>query len=203
MKRRHRLDPRPSRIRSATTAQGSRSARNFGRTRPFVASPTWWPARPMRCRPAATDLATRPADEVDGAHVDAELERRRRHEARQLARLQRLLDDQPLLAGQRAVVRAGERLLGQLVQPQRQPLGRAAVVDEDQRRAVLADELEQLRVDRRPDRLAGRLAALERVELEIHVLRLDHRLHRHVDLQVQRLAHARVHHRRAPLAGRP
>ena len=60
--------------------------------------------------------------EVDGAHVDAELERRRGDEARQLAGLQLLLDDEPLLARQRAVVRAGDRLLGELVQPQREPL---------------------------------------------------------------------------------
>ena len=48
-------------------------------------------------------------DEVDGAHVDAQLERGGGHEARQLAGLELLLDDEPLLAGQRAVVRAGDR----------------------------------------------------------------------------------------------
>jgi len=37
-------------------------------------------------------------DEVDRAHVDAELERARGHEARQLAALQELLDHEPLLA---------------------------------------------------------------------------------------------------------
>ena len=46
--------------------------------------------------------------EVDRAHVDAELQRRRRDQARQLARLELLLDDEPLLARQRAVVRARE-----------------------------------------------------------------------------------------------
>ena len=75
--------------------------------------------------------------EVDGAHVDAELERRGRDQARQLAGLQLVLDDQPLLARQRAVVRAGDLLLGELVQPQREPLRPAAVVDEHDRRAVL------------------------------------------------------------------
>ena len=44
------------------------------------------------------------------------------------------------------------RSAGQLVEAQREALGAAAVVDEDDRRAVLADELEQLGVDRRPDR---------------------------------------------------
>ena len=59
-------------------------------------------------------------------------------------------------------------LVGELVQPQREPLGAAPVVDEDERRAVLADELEQLRVDRRPDRLARRLLPpCERIELDV------------------------------------
>ncbi len=39
-----------------------------------------------------------------------------------------------------------------LVQPLRDPLGGAAVVDEEDRRGVLADQLQQPRVDRRPDR---------------------------------------------------
>ena len=43
-------------------------------------------------------------------------------------------------------------LVVELVQALGEPLGAAAVVDEDDRRGVLADELEQLRVDRRPDR---------------------------------------------------
>ena len=61
-----------------------------------------------------------------------------------------------LLARERAVVRAGDLLLGELVEPQREPLGEAAVVDEDDRRAVRSHELEQRRVDRRPDRRAPR-----------------------------------------------
>ena len=131
--------------------------------------------------------------EVDGAHVDAELEARGRHQARQLARLQQVLDHEPLLARQRAVVGAGDRLLGQLVEAQREPLGAAAAVDEDQRAAVLLDEVEQLGVDRGPDRLARALhaGALEGVEVDVGV-GLDHRLDGHVDLEVERLAHAGV-----------
>ena len=75
-----------------------------------------------------------------------------------------VLDHEPLLARQRAVVRARRSRRravrvrrGQLVEAQRQPLGAAAVVDEHDRRPVLADELEDLGVDRRPDRLARRL----------------------------------------------
>ncbi len=43
-------------------------------------------------------------------------------------------------------------LLRELVQTQRQPLGETAVVDEDDRRAVLLDEPQELGVHRRPDR---------------------------------------------------
>ena len=46
--------------------------------------------------------------EVDRAHVDAELEAARRDDAAQHARLELLLDDRPLLLGDRAVVRLGE-----------------------------------------------------------------------------------------------
>ena len=60
---------------------------------------------------------------------------------------------------------------GELVEPQREALGGAPVVDEDDRRAVRADLLEQLGVDRGPDRLAGRLAAGERVELDVATAR--------------------------------
>ena len=112
-------------------------------------------------RPWRLDLA----DEVDGAHVDAELERRGRDEARQRARLQRLLDLAACLAGQRPVVGAGDRLAGELVQPQREPLGEPPAVHEDQRRAVRTHELEQLRIDRGPDRTGPAIGrALHRFE---------------------------------------
>ena len=47
---------RPSFIRCATTADSRRSARNFGKMRPFEASSRRCPARPTRCRPRATDF---------------------------------------------------------------------------------------------------------------------------------------------------
>ena len=107
--------------------------------------------------------------EVDRAHVDPELERRGRHQARQLAGLQHLLDHLALLARQRAVMGARDLVLGQLVQPQREPLGAAAVVDEQDRRAVGVDQIDQLGVDRRPDRSACRLAAGQRVQIRPRV----------------------------------
>ena len=46
----------PSCIRCAITAASSRSARNFGKIRPRETSPSECPARPIRCRPRATDF---------------------------------------------------------------------------------------------------------------------------------------------------
>ena len=45
----------PSRIRSVTTADCTRSPRYLGKTTPEETAPTWWPARPTRCSPEATD----------------------------------------------------------------------------------------------------------------------------------------------------
>ena len=58
--------------------------------------------QPARDRLRRLDLQ----DEIDGAHVDPELERAGRDQARQLARLEQLLDLGALLARERAVVRA-------------------------------------------------------------------------------------------------
>ncbi len=62
------------------------------------------PLQPARDRLRRLDLQ----DEVDGAHVDPQLQRARRDEARQLAGLQQLLDLRALLARERAVVGAGD-----------------------------------------------------------------------------------------------
>jgi len=102
---------------------------------------------------------------------------RRCDEARDLAGLEQLLDLDALLARERPVVRTRDLPLGQLVQAQRQPLREAAVVDEEDRRAVLLHEPQQLRIDRGPD---GRL------------LGLTHVLQRHHDLQVELLRRAGV-----------
>ena len=173
----------PSRIRRATTAHSSRSARNLGKMRPRLTSPTECPARPIRCSPRATDLgdstwmtrSTAPmsmpssSDEVATRHGSSPA-------------LSISSTTMSLLARQRAVVGARDLALGQLVQPQRQPLGPAPVVDEQDRRAVRVDQLEQLGVDGRPDRAAGRLgAAGERIEVgRRRGVRLDHRVDRHL-----------------------
>src|SRR5690348_8818892 len=64
-------------------------------------------------------------DEVDGTHVDAELERRGGDETRDAPGLQVLLDDDALLARERSMVRARHLLLRELVQTEREPLGRS------------------------------------------------------------------------------
>ena len=103
--------------------------------------------------------------EVDGAHVDAELEAAGGDDRPQVAALELVLDDDALLAGQRPVVGLDEvlaaapglgvdadaALLGQLVELGGQPLGLAAGVAEDDRRAVLEHLVEDARVDARPD----------------------------------------------------
>src|SRR2546428_251378 len=90
-------------------------------------------------------------DEVNGAHVDAELEGRGGDEAAQPAGLQLVLDEEALLAGDRSVVRAHELFVGQLVDPRRNALGEPPRDDEHDRRAVLPYQLEQAWIDRRPD----------------------------------------------------
>jgi hypothetical protein len=98
---------------------------------------------------------------------------------------------------------AGAVGVGELVESHRQALGGAAVVDEDDRRAVRADQLEQLRVDRRPDPARGRGGAVAGGRIDHLRLRggLAHVLDRHVDAQVERLAHAGVDDRAGPPAG--
>jgi hypothetical protein len=83
------------------------------------------------------------------------------------------------------VVRARDLLLRELVQPQREPLGEPAVVDEDDGGAVGAHELHQRRVDRGPDR-AHVVALLARLP------RLAHVLDRDDDLEIELLRDARV-----------
>ena len=144
-------------------------------------------------------------DQVDGAHVDAELQAAGGHQAGQAPGLELLLDQQALLAGQAAVVGAGHLLLGQLVEAQGEALGQAAVVDEDDRRAVGPHQLEDLRVHRRPDRAPGALGARQLdgvvADRRRRVGQLAHVLDRDPDLQVELLGAAGVDHRHRPRAG--
>ena len=143
-------------------------------------------------------------DEVDGAHVDAKLERAGGDERGEAARLQFLLDLESLLAGDAAVMSAHELLARELVESLREPLAQAPAVREDDRALVAPDQLEDPRVDRRPDarsqvradrRAAGLLLMGQDVTDGAHVV------DRHDDLQVERLSGARIDDR--DLAVRP
>ena len=135
--------------------------------------------------------------QVDRAHVDTQLQARGGDQARQASGLEQLLDDQPLLASQRAVVGTRDLLTGQLVEAQRQPLGAPAVVDEDDRGPVLADRLEDLWIDGGPDGAAGGVAA-HLLELRA-LVGLNHRLHRDLNAHVERLGDPRIDDGALPL----
>ena len=174
----------PSRIRFATTAHSSRSARNLGKIRPLETSLSWWPARPMRCRPRETDfgdstwitrssapmsipssselVATRQGSLPDLSSSSTTSRSSWASEpwwaraissngaASRRSSLASLRASRAVVLGRRKLLAAA--LVVELVEALGEPFGAAAVVDEDDRRGVLADELQQLRVDRRPDR---------------------------------------------------
>ena len=80
------------------------------------------------------------ADQVDVADVDAQLQRRGRHQQLQLAALEPLFGVQPEFLGQAAVVRGDVFLAEQFAQVAGAAFGHAPGVDEHQRGAVLAGE---------------------------------------------------------------
>ena len=175
--------------------------------RPFETAESVWPARPTRCSPRATDLgdsiwitrSTAPMSIPSSSELVATRQR-------SSPRLQLLLDLGARLARERAVVGARDLLLGEVVQPQREPLGEAAVVDEHDRRRVLLDQLEHARIDARPDRApAGRVAALgdgvdrRRAGLGLRIAQVGDR---HDHLEVERLVGRRPR-RSSPAAACP
>jgi hypothetical protein len=125
--------------------------------------------------------------QIDRPHVDAELERRRRHHGWDAPRAQRLLDLRPLLAADRPVVCTRDLFLRQLVQPRAQALGEPAGVGEDDRAPVRADQLQQPFLDVRPD--AAALLGARRATAGDAAGRLADRpqvLHRDDDREVER-----------------
>ena len=150
----------PASIALATTADSEQVRRNFGKTRPRDTAPSSWPARPTRWSPRATDLgdsiwmtrSTAPmsmpssSDEVATRHGISPF-------------FSELLDLEPLLPRDRAVVRPGNLPSRRARSVAARALGKAPIVDEHDRGAVLLHELEHLGIDRRPDRIAGRVGA--------------------------------------------
>ncbi len=121
-------------------------------------------------------------DQVDGTHVDAELETAGGHHAGQPAGLEVVLDQGPLLLAHRSVVGAGQQPVGaagraglghhlgghsrfgrlvagagggDLVEPGGEPLGQPPGVGEHDRRPVLLDQVDDVLLDVGPDRRRG------------------------------------------------
>ena len=92
--------------------------------------------------------------QIDRSHVDSQLQGRRGHQRRQAAGLQVVLDFDALRAGDRAVMCLDQSFSGQLIERRGESLREPARVDEDQRGAVRPDQLQESRMDRRPDRAA-------------------------------------------------
>ena len=133
--------------------------------------------------------------QVDGTHVDTELQRRGGDQGRDLAGLEGVLDLEALLACNRTVVSAYQLLAGQVVETSGQPLGQATGIHEHQRRVMLADELEQHGRDRRPDRVAHLRVTRRRTFQQTGVdglAQLTHVLDGHHHLEVEGLAHAGI-----------
>ncbi len=149
-------------------------------------------------------------DEVDRAHVDAQLEAAGGDQRPEVPPLQLVLDlkaalpaegavmglDQLVAGWRRATLGLGRPALAvevELVQPGGEALGQTAGVDEDDGRPVLEDQLEQPGVHRGPDGAAhrtGRGGALD--GLVDDLAQAAHVLDRDDDLDLQRLAHAGV-----------
>src|SRR5262249_1805625 len=112
----------------------------------------WWPPRPMRWRPLATDggasiWTTRSMAPMSMPSSSDEVDQRP-----QPAGFQEILDFDALRPRDRSVVRAHERLAREIVERAGEPLGEAPAVDEDERRPVCLNQLEQPRMNGRPDR---------------------------------------------------
>src|SRR5580658_9142833 len=104
-------------------------------------------------------------NEIDGAHVDTQLERGGGAECANLAGFELLLNDGALRGGERAVMCAYDRLTphgrrpvrgdpgltGQLIERAGQALGDLPRIHEDDGRVVLANDFKQAGMNRIPD----------------------------------------------------
>ena len=112
--------------------------------------------------------------QVDRAHVDAQFQRRRGHDGAHPSRLQVIFNSQPLLTAEGTVVRpdqfgalgrrgafrfcsAVQAIKVQLVQPRRQPLREPPSIHKDDRGPMRVHQLQQPRMNRRPDAVRVRL----------------------------------------------
>jgi hypothetical protein len=113
-------------------------------------------------------------NEIDGAHIDAELEGGGCAESFDLAGFQLLLDNGALVGGEGAVMGSRYRFTCEVVEGPGEALGYLAAVDEQDGGIALADELEKARVDGVPDRdAAGYLRSRARGDF-LHGLEAGH-----------------------------
>src|SRR5271156_755084 len=110
------------------------------------------------------------ADELDGADVDAEFERRGRYYRLQLAALEALLCEQPLGAREATMMRHDSVGAEPLLQVDRDALCSSPAQRKDQRRAMLADEARDFVVHRIPMLMRRQRPELGsgREDLQIH-----------------------------------
>ena len=107
-----------------------------------------------------------------------------------------------LRACERAVMRSYEGLARMLVECASEAFGNAPAVDEDERRAVRPNELEEPRVNRRPDgwpRVADRRRSAGDV---VRRRQPCHVFDRYLDRQAERLSCAGIHDGHGPIANR-
>ena len=114
--------------------------------------------------------------------------------ARSAARLEQVLDLEPLLARNRAVMRAHERLARQLVQRAGQALGEPAAVHEEQRRAMRRESA-RAGAGGSPARSTRATAPATRgplADLDRGLREPRHVFHRHFHRELERLGAARI-----------
>ena len=138
-----------------------------------MAGPTY-PLQPLRDLPRRFDLA----DQLHGAHVDAQLEGAGGADGAHVAALQPLLGNLAHRSGDAAVVGQRDLLPRRLVQMSGEPLDLAPVVGEDNGTLPLPNHAQQPAGDPRPERL--------RLHVGQVIDRTEH-------LQRQPLAHPGVH----------
>ena len=154
---------RPARRASprVTAAHATRSPRNFGKMMPSLTAPTLVAGaadalQAARDRRRRFDLDRPDRSRPCRCRARATTWRRARASCPAFSRSSISV---ALRARERSVMRAHQRLAGELVQRAGQPFREPAAVDEEQRRSMRADQLEQPRMDRAPDRLRHRPCA--------------------------------------------
>lgn len=115
--------------------------------------------------------------------------------AGQKPRLETLFDIGTLFSRNRAVVSTDQLFAGQFVETRGQTLCQAAIVDEEQSRAVPADHLEEAWIDCGPDGCAAFVAGAGYLAgglVKVASARPVHVLHRHDDLQIEFTCHTGI-----------